>query len=88
MLAALKLLVPKAEAQADYIWSGAFGETLDGLPLIGQVPGHPRLYAAYGYGGNGITFSFLASRLLGRLIAGHHEPWYDDIALGRPMPGG
>ena len=88
LLATLRTLVPKAEARADFIWSGAFGETLDGLPLIGQVPGHPRLYAAYGYGGNGITFSFLASRLLGRLIAGHHEPWYDDIALGRPMPGG
>jgi glycine/D-amino acid oxidase-like deaminating enzyme len=50
------------------------------------VPGHPRLYAAYGYGGNGITFSYLASRLIGRLIAGHNERWYDDLAIDRPMP--
>ena len=82
----LKLLWPAAEARADYVWSGAFGETEDGLPLIGAVPGHPRLYAAYGYGGNGITFSYLASRLVGRLIAGHHERWYDDFAIDRPVP--
>ena len=83
----LALLWPGAEARADYVWSGAFGETEDGLPLIGAVPGHPRLYAAYGYGGNGITFSYLASRLIGRLIAGHSERWYDDLAIDRPVPG-
>jgi glycine/D-amino acid oxidase-like deaminating enzyme len=82
----LALLWPGAEARADYAWSGAFGETEDGLPLAGAVPGHPRLYAAYGYGGNGITFSYLASRLIGRLIAGHNERWYDDLAIDRPMP--
>jgi len=84
----LKVLWPNAEASADYVWSGAFGETEDGLPLIGTVPGHPRLYAAYGYGGNGITFSYLASRLIGRLIAGHHERWYDDFAIDRTLGGG
>ena len=42
----------------------------DGLPLIGPVPGAKGVYAAYGYGGNGITFSFLAAALIGDLIAG------------------
>jgi len=88
LLDKLKLLWPNAEGSADYVWSGAFGETADGLPLIGAVPGHLRLYAAYGYGGNGITFSYLASRLIGRLIAGHHERWYDDLAIDRPVPAG
>ena len=46
----------------------------DGLPLIGPVPGAKGVYAAYGYGGNGITFSFLAARLIGDLIAGKTSP--------------
>lgn len=29
-----------------------FSETSDGLPLIGAVPGMPRCFAAFGYGGN------------------------------------
>ncbi|MGH6644774.1 MAG: NAD(P)/FAD-dependent oxidoreductase, partial [Bradyrhizobium sp.] len=62
ILKKLKVLCPSADATADFVWSGAFGETRDGLPMIGAVPGHAGLFAAYGYGGNGITFSFLASR--------------------------
>lgn len=82
----LAKLWPQADARADFIWSGAFGETEDGLPLIGQVPGHPNIYAAYGYGGNGITFSFLASRLIARMLAGDREPWFNEFALDRPRP--
>jgi glycine/D-amino acid oxidase-like deaminating enzyme len=73
-------------AVAEHAWAGSFGHTDDSLPLIGPVPGHPQLLAAYGYGGNGITFSFLASRVIERLIAGAHEPWFDDYALDRDLP--
>lgn len=86
ILKKLQALCPIANATADFVWSGAFGETEDGLPLIGEVPGYPRIHAAYGYGGNGITFSFLASRLIGTMIAGHREPWHDDLAIDRPRP--
>ena len=84
ILRQLKTLCPDAELRADYAWSGAFSETSDGLPLIGRVRGYPHLYAAYGYGGNGITFSFLAARMIARMIAGEDEPWYDDLAVDRP----
>ena len=87
ILRQLKTLCPDAELRADYSWSGAFSETSDGLPLIGRVRGYPHLYAAYGYGGNGITFSFLAARMIARMIAGQDEPWYDDLAVDRPPPG-
>lgn len=86
LLARLTALVPAAGRGIGYAWSGAFGETADGLPLIGRVPGQPRLLAAYGYGGNGITFSFLASRLLGALIAGREERWFWHFAIDRPKP--
>jgi glycine/D-amino acid oxidase-like deaminating enzyme len=53
------------------------------LPLIGPVPG-ASVYAAYGYGGNGITFSFLAAQLIGDLIAGIELAAGSDFA---PRPG-
>lgn len=86
LLAKLKHLQPAATATADYRWSGAFGTTRDGLPLIGVVPGHPRLLAAYGYGGNGITFSYLASRLLAATVAGQRDARHTAYALDRPVP--
>jgi glycine/D-amino acid oxidase-like deaminating enzyme len=47
------------------------------------------VYAAYGYGGNGITFSFLAAQLIGDLIAGSSAQLLTDFALdrdGTPAP--
>lgn len=82
----LHALLPKARLDFSHSWSGAFGQTEDGLPLIGRVPGHPRLLAAYGYGGNGITFSFLASRMLGALIEGREESRFRHFAIDRPNP--
>jgi len=55
---------------AQYAWSGFFGETDDSLPLIGRVPGRPNCFAAFGYGGNGITFSALAADLLAAELTG------------------
>ena len=80
-------LWPSANPVIDFSWSGAFGETDDGLPLIGAVPGMPRILAAYGYGGNGITFSFMASRILAQLCAGQREGWFEAFAIDRPSPG-
>lgn len=80
-------LLPSVDLQLGHSWSGAFGQTEDGLPLIGKVPGHPRMLAAYGYGGNGITFSFLASRILAALIEGREEDWFRHFAIDRPRPG-
>ena len=86
ILARLKALLPHTDARANLTWSGVFGTTADGLPLIGPCPGHPRVLAAYGYGGNGITFSFIAAHVIAGLIGGRHEIWYDDFLLDRPLP--
>ena len=45
-------------------WEGLFASTPDGLPYIGSHRRYPRHLFALGYGGNGMTFGFLASRLL------------------------
>ena len=79
----LAALWPVADVDVEFRWSGTFDTTRDGLPLIGPVPGAKGIYAAYGYGGNGITFSFLAAQLIGDLIAGSASPLLHDFALDR-----
>jgi glycine/D-amino acid oxidase-like deaminating enzyme len=81
----LAALWPAASTDIEYAWSGTFDTTADGLPLIGPVPGTNGVYAAYGYGGNGITFSYLASQLLGDLIGGSSSPLLDDFAIDREL---
>ena len=79
----LAALWPIANTEIEFRWAGAFDTTSDGLPLIGPVPGAKGVYAAYGYGGNGITFSFMAAQLIGDLIVGKSSPLLRDFALDR-----
>lgn len=50
--------------QPEYSWEGVFAETSDGLPYIGTHKRYPKHLFALGYGGNGMTASFLAAQLL------------------------
>jgi glycine/D-amino acid oxidase-like deaminating enzyme len=84
----LATLWPPADTDIEFRWAGTFDTTRDGLPLIGPVPGLKGIYAAYGYGGNGITFSFLAAQLIGDLIAGSSSPLLSDFALDRDDQSG
>jgi glycine/D-amino acid oxidase-like deaminating enzyme len=79
----LAALWPHANRDIAYRWAGTFDTTSDGLPLIGPVPGKKGIFAAYGYGGNGITFSYLAAQLIGGLIAGETSKLLNDFALDR-----
>ncbi len=72
-----------AGLEAELAWGGFFGETEDSLPLIGPAPGYPRCLAAFGYGGNGITYSAFAAEMLAGEIAGHRHPNAQFYALDR-----
>ena len=67
-------MFPAIRGDADWRWGGTFGETPDGLPCIGTARQFPHGYFALGYGGNGITFSWIAAGIL------------LDLFLGRPNP--
>lgn len=68
-------LYPPLEAiDVEYAWDGLFAMPPDGLPFVGPHRRHPRHLFALGYGGNGMTLGFLASRLL------------LDYHRGRPSP--
>lgn len=77
------LIYPSFDAPAEYAWAGFFGTTNDGLPLIGALPGYPHVFAAFGYGGNGITFSMLAARMIASRIAGSKEDLPECFAIDR-----
>lgn len=65
-------LFPALVFDPQFTWAGTFGESQDGLAYIGSPPDQPHAYFAVGYGGNGITFSMIAARLI------------VDLYLGRP----
>lgn len=69
----LARLFPSVDARPEFAWTGAFGSTRTGLPLIGFVPGHPRVHAVLGYGGNGITFSRIAAELVCSELSGKKD---------------
>jgi glycine/D-amino acid oxidase-like deaminating enzyme len=54
----------------DLRWSGAFGSSESGLPVIGPVPGLPGCHVVAGFGGNGITHAMLAAHLLASQLDG------------------
>jgi len=61
---------PGCEITPAFCWAGTFAETKDGLAYIGKLPRREHSYAALGYGGNGITFSMIAARLIRDLYIG------------------
>lgn len=65
-----KRLFPLVDFTPDFQWSGSFGESPNGLPVIGLIPRYKRCYTVMGFGGNGITFSILAAQLVSRHIQG------------------
>ena len=63
-----------ASERPDFAWEGLFAETPDGLPYIGTHSRYPKHLFALGYGGNGMTASFLAARMLVDLYQGRDKP--------------
>ena len=69
----LHKLLPKIDPRAEFAWAGTFGQTTTGLPTIGKVPHLPNCWIALGYGGNGITFSSIASDVLCGALTGRPD---------------
>jgi glycine/D-amino acid oxidase-like deaminating enzyme len=66
-------LLPKLDTAVEFAWTGTFGETTTGLPIIGRVPGMPRCWIALGYGGNGTTYAAIAADVIAGAIAGRPD---------------
>jgi glycine/D-amino acid oxidase-like deaminating enzyme len=76
-------LYPSLKHVRTQAWEGLFATTPDGLPYIGTHRRYPRHLFALGYGGNGMTFGFLASRLLLEQLSGSPSDDHELFAFGR-----
>lgn len=64
---------PRIPLEVASVWAGTFGVSSDGLPLIGQHPSIPHTWFALGFGGNGITFSYIAAEIIREGILGRRD---------------
>jgi glycine/D-amino acid oxidase-like deaminating enzyme len=76
-------LLPYLDVRPEFAWTGSFGTTSTGLPYIGAIPRHPRIHAVMGYGGNGITFSRIASEIVSASIKGLDDTDAELFAFNR-----
>jgi glycine/D-amino acid oxidase-like deaminating enzyme len=49
-------------------WSGVQAVACDGLPVVGAVPGRPRVLVSGGFGMNGLGWAFVAAETIAALI--------------------
>jgi len=66
----LERLLPGIDPTPDFAWTGSFGSTASGLPIIRRLARRPRIHAVMGYGGNGITYSRIAAELIATELDG------------------
>jgi glycine/D-amino acid oxidase-like deaminating enzyme len=74
---------PHLPLKVDFKWAGTFATTEDGLPFIGELPAFPRTFFALGYGGNGITFSYIAARQIASAIKGEKHRYVNLFSFER-----
>lgn len=78
-----KTALPDMSMTPDYSWAGTFGITKDSMPFIGMHPDHHNSFFVLGYGGNGITFSLMAMRMLSDTLAGRKNQFSDYFKFNR-----
>lgn len=76
-------LFPAITFRTDFKWAGTFAASKDGLPYIGSIPERPHTYFALGFGGNGITFSVVAAKIICDLIEGKKNPDAEIFSFNR-----
>jgi len=69
-----------------YKWSSQYYESPDGLPYIGQLPGHNKIFVATGFGGNGMPYSTVAALLLTKMITNQDSAYKDLYDPNRLKP--
>jgi glycine/D-amino acid oxidase-like deaminating enzyme len=76
-------LLPALKWEPAFAWGGTFGKTKDGLAYIGPTDEYPSCYFALGFGGNGITFSAIATEIIPKLLKQVDTPDAELFRFGR-----
>ncbi|MBK8020280.1 MAG: FAD-binding oxidoreductase [Chloroflexi bacterium] len=67
----LRQRFPDVTARVDRRWAGIMGFSADGVPLVGTMPGQPRVGFAVGFTGHGLSFGAgTAERAVDHLLNG------------------
>lgn len=74
LMTTLRELLPGRRFRTAFRWAGTFAQTKDGLPYIGEHERCPGVLFALGYGGNGITFSVIAAKVIAGIVSGTPHP--------------
>ncbi|MCD9025979.1 NAD(P)/FAD-dependent oxidoreductase [Cohnella silvisoli] len=74
LLSELHKLFPGLSPQIRYEWCATFGESVDGLPWIGEDPDRPGQHYCLGYGGNGTIYSMLGAQIIRDHLLGVNNP--------------
>jgi glycine/D-amino acid oxidase-like deaminating enzyme len=67
-------ILGRDDLEIDYAWAGAFADSPTGLPCFKQLDTAPGVFAVLGCGGNGITFSMIASQVVTAWLKGRTDP--------------
>ncbi len=70
LLEKVNALLPGRKIEIEYAWAGAFADSPTGLPHLSPLPDLPNCFAVLGSGGNGITFSVIATDVVAAWVAG------------------
>lgn len=62
-----------ADVGIDHVWSAAFGQTVHGMPQIGQL--RPGLWVASGFGRQGLNTTAVAGELITKAILDKDDRW-------------
>jgi glycine/D-amino acid oxidase-like deaminating enzyme len=83
--AKLRRIFPRLDTEPAFAWTGTFGTTETGLPLIGRIASAPNCWFVLGFGGNGMTYSRIAADIISAEFDGRRDPDADLYAPGRPL---
>ena len=76
-----KRIFPTLQTGEPTYWMGHRPSTPDSLPILGEAPGRPGLFLAFGHGHFGMTGGPPSARLIARLINGE-PPGIDPLPYG------
>jgi len=75
--------LPDMSITPDFSWAGTFGITKDSMPYIGTHADYDNSFFVLGYGGNGITFSLMAMKMLSDKLAGRDNKFNEYFKFNR-----
>lgn len=78
-----RITMPDMSITPDFSWAGTFGITKDSMPYIGSHPDHANSFFVLAYGGNGITFSLMAMKMISDSLAGRENRFNDYFKFNR-----